>query len=429
MQPESTSPPEVDAAAGHVVEDHYSLDASSDTAMMASDLTAPPEVGLSPLGTTTVTPSGPVAGGIHRMLRWFLFWPVVVYLLARMLTLVALVTANRFTHKGLAGELDIWDGTWFIRAGEHGWPSHLPMVHGHVAGSTIAFFPMFPLTIRWLSAATTVSPLIVGLVVSGVTGVTAVLAIGMLVRQYTDSHIARRAALLFVLFPGTFAFSLVYSEGIVITCVAFGLLALLCRRWWLAGVLGLVATATSPIALAFALSCAWCAGWAVRRDRNWRALIAPVLAPLGFIAYMAWLWEHTGVFSAWRLTERGGWKSYPSLSYPVHVVTTFVFDPIAPTETGQLLVAGTVVTVIGAVLAIRQRQPAPVLIYGLAAALMAAIASPVGLRPRFIMLAFPLVIAYGTRLRGRAYTWAVAISACLLVAMSALELASTAVFP
>ena len=87
------------------------------------------------------------------------------------------------------------------------------------------------------------------------------------------------------------------------------------------------------------------------------------------------------------------------------------------------------VAVIGAVLAIRQRQPAPVLIYGLAATVLAAIASPVGLRPRFVMVAFPLVVAYGTRLRGRAYTGAVVLSAALLVAMSALEFGSWAVFP
>ncbi len=144
---------------------------------------------------------------------------------------------------------------------------------------------------------------------------------------------------------------------------------------------------------------------------------------------MAWLWVHTGTLSAWRLTEQGGWKSGPSFLYPIHVVTTFVLDPLAPTETGQILIAGTVLAVIGAILAIREPQPAPVLIYGLAAALMTAVSSPVGLRPRFVMLAFPLVLAYGTRLRGRVYIGAVVLSALLLTAMTVLELGSTAVFP
>jgi hypothetical protein len=361
--------------------------------------------------------------------RWFLFRPVAVYVLCRAVTLASLAIADLFTHNGLSGDLNIWDAHWFIRAAVHGWPSHLPVSSGHVVGSTLAFFPLFPLVIRWLSALTSLSPLAVGVAVSGATGLTAVIAVGMVVREFAGSQKAERAALLFTLLPGSFVFSLVYSEGIVITCVAFGLLALMRRRWWLAGLLGLVASATSPIALAFVISCAWCAGVELWRHRNWRSLLAPVLAPLGFVGYMAWLWVHTGSPSAWRVAERVGWKSYPSLHYPIHIVTTFVSDPVAPTRTGQLLLIGTVVAVIGAVLAIRQHQPAPVLLYGLAAAGLAAISAPVGLRPRFLLLAFPLVAAIGTRLHGRAYAAVVALSVSLLLVMSLSTLASTAVFP
>jgi hypothetical protein len=371
-----------------------------------------------------VTPRG--GKGVRR---WFLFWPVSVYLVARALTVAGAAAIDCFTHKSLSADLGVWDGQWFIRAAQHGWPNHLPMVHGPPARSTIAFFPLFPLTIRWLTDATSSSPLVVGLTISGVTGLTAVVAIGMLVREYADSRQATRATLLFVVFPGTFVFSLAYAEGIVITCVAFGLTALLRKNWWLAGVLGLLATAASPIALAFVLSCAWCAGREILRHRTWQAVIAPVLAPLGFIAYMGWLWAHTGTLSAWRWTERWGWNSYPSFTYPFRVVATFVRDPVAPTETGQILFVGVVVTVVGAVLAVREHQPSAVLIYGLTAAALAAVSSPVGLRPRFIMLAFPLVVAYGTRLRGRAYVGAVVVSAALLATMTVIELASTAVFP
>jgi hypothetical protein len=176
------------------------------------------------------------------------------------------------------------------------------------------------------------------------------------------------------------------------------------------------------------LSCAWSAGWAVKRTHRVGPLVAPALAPLGFVAYMAWLWGHTGVASAWRLTQQGGWNSSPSLTYPYHVMT-FSAHPLGPTETGQILFAGTVVAVVGAVLAVRQRQPAPVLVYGLAAAALVALSAPVGLRPRFVMLAFPLVIAYGTRLRGWAYAGLLVLSSCALVAMTALEFASWAVFP
>jgi hypothetical protein len=354
---------------------------------------------------------------------------VAVYLLCRAVTLASLAVADIFTHHGLGGDLDIWDARWFIRAAEKGWPTHLPEVHGHVVASTLAFLPAFPLAIRWLTDLTGLSPVAVGVTISGVSGLTAIVAVGMLVSHFAGAVKAERAALLMAVFPGSFVFSLVYSEGIVVTCIAFGLLALLRRQWWLAGLLGLIASATTPIALAFVVSCAWCSGSAIRQQRDWRSLLAPVLAPLGFVAYLAWLWGHTGNLSAWRLAERGGWKSYPSLSYPIHIVTTFVFDPVAPTRTGQLLFFGTVAAIIGAVFAIRERQPMPVLLYGLVAAAIAAGSAPIGLRPRFLMLAFPLIVAVGTRLRGRAYGWTVAVSVCLLMVMTLSELASTAVFP
>jgi hypothetical protein len=374
-------------------------------------------------------PPAPPEGRTRRIRRWFLFWPVVAYLAARVVTMATLLIADLADHRSLAGQLARWDGTWFLRAAEQGWPRHLPMAHGHVTANTTAFFPVLPIAIRWLSSATTLSPLAVGVTISAVTGLTAVVAVGLLVRRFTGSQQATRATLLFAVFPGTFAFSLVYTEGILVTCIALGLLALLERRWWLAGLLGLLATATSPIALAFVLSCAWCAGWAAWRDRSVRPLVAPLLAPLGLLAYLGWLWRHTGVLDAWRLTEQGGWSSSSSLLYPLRILGTFARDPLGPTLTGQILVAGTVVAVIGAVLAIRQRQPAPVLIYGLAAAVLAATSAPIGLRPRFVMVAFPLVVAYGTRLRGLAYTGALLVSAALLVAMTALEFASWAVFP
>jgi Mannosyltransferase (PIG-V) len=423
MRSESTS--EVGAGTAERVvapaPESVGLIAPSGTAVDADDGSSP--------SRGAPAPSALDGEGDRHPRRWFLFRPVAVYVLCRAVTLASLAVADLFTHHGLGGDLYIWDAHWFLRAAVHGWPGHLPVSSGHVVGSTLAFFPLFPLVIRWLSALTSLSPLAVGVAVSGATGLTAVIAVGMVVREFAGSQKAEHAALLFTLFPGSFVFSLVYSEGIVITCVAFGLLALLRRRWWLAGLLGLVASATSPIALAFVISCAWCAGVELVRHRNWRSLLAPLLAPLGFVGYMVWLWVHTGSPSAWRVAERVGWKSYPSLHYPIHIVTTFVSDPVAPTRTGQLLLIGTVVAVIGAVLAIRQHQPAPVLLYGLAAAALAAISAPVGLRPRFLLLAFPLVVAIGTRLRGRAYAGVVALSVCLLLVMSLSTLASTAVFP
>ena len=255
----------------------------------------------------------------RRRYRWILR-PAVIYLVSRVITWSTLAITAPFVHLGMLQEVDRWDSRWFLRAAAMGWPQHLPYDHGHVAGSTIAFFPLFPLSIRWLSHLTGMSVLAAGITVTTVTGLTAMIGVWALVRHYADRSSADRATLLVALFPGSFVLSMVYSEGFALTFLAFGILALLQGRWLLAGFLGLLASFTTPVALAFEVSCLWCAYRELSADRNWRALAAPVLAPLGFVYYQVWIWQHTGNLDAWRLTERGGWKSYPSLVYAVHTV-------------------------------------------------------------------------------------------------------------
>jgi hypothetical protein len=354
---------------------------------------------------------------------------VATYVVVRLATLMFVIVDDRLRHSGLVAHLSIWDGEWFLQAVAHGWPSHLPMVNGHVGASDVAFFPVLPLVLRAIADVTTLSAAVVGLWVSALSGLSALVAIGYLAREFAGQEKAERAALLFAVAPGAFIFNLIYAEGILLTCVALGLLALLRKKWVLAGVLGAVASATSPVGMVFVAVCALSALLAVARDREWKSLWALVLSPVGFLAWMAYLWVHTGTLMAWRLTERGGWQSYPSLAYPVRILTHFLFNPASPTMTGQILFAGTVASILGVVLICQERQPVPVLAYGILSVVFFAVSAPVGLRPRFVMLAFPIVIAAATRWSGWRYRFVLALSIMLLVLMTIEEMSSFAVFP
>ena len=341
--------------------------------------------------------------------------------------MAAMAVAAPIAHLSFGGAVNRWDTRWLVRAAAHGWPSRLVTVHGHVKATTIAFFPLFPLISRWTSDVTGAPLFFSAAMLSSVTGLSAVVAVWILVRDYAGHNAADRASFLFAMFPGSFVFSLAYAEGIVITLVALGLVALRRRCWVLAGVAGALATAASPVALAFGISCLWTAIVEVRSSRDWRVLAAPVLAPVGFVCYQLWLWVHTGNAWAWKLTERGGWDSYLSVRYPLHVVWQLV--TLGSTANMNVIAAATFVAAIGMVLALRDRQPAPIFLYGLGVCVAAVLTAPVGLRPRFVLDAFPFVAVMGVHLRGKRFRYALGASVIGLVALTVFSVDSFKVFP
>ncbi len=383
------------------------------------------------LGPVRAAPAGEVVAGRLGERAWVAVWRAgLVYLASRALVVLTMGVVAVVGGGSLGARIDRWDSVWYLRAVDGGYPSHLPTVNGHVLANTIAFFPGLPLIIRAVSGATGLSHFAAGVAVSSMTGLTATIGVWLLVREYAGERAADRATLLFAFFGGSFVFSMIYSEGLVITGVAFGLLALMRRRWVVAGVLGLVATAAAPIALAFVLSCGWAAFVAIRRERDWSSLAAPALAPVGTIAYLLWSWQHTGTLAAFTQTERGGWHSYLSIAYPFKIIWANLAHPITTTANPRLVFFCLLGAAAAAVIALRDRQPSLLVIYGIAVAAIAMITQPVGLRPRLVLDAFPLILAVALRYReGWKYNVLVTGSLAFLVAMTAYTVGSWTVFP
>ena len=376
----------------------------------------------------TVAP-GRLSGFGDRM--WRSTWrPGVIYLASRAVVVLTMGLVAVFAGGSLGGRIYRWDSIWYLRASGNGYPTHLPMGHGHVLANTIAFFPGLPFLIRGLSGLTGMSQFSAGVAISSITGLTATIGVWALVREYAGDRAANRATILFALFPGSFVFSMIYSEGLVITGAAFGLLALMRRKWILAGLLGLMATAAAPIALAFVLCCAWAAVGAIRRDRDWRSLAAPVLAPLGTLVYLVWIWRHTGVASAFSQTERGGWRSFLSIAYPFRIIGGYLTHPLSSYANNTLVFFCIIGVVVAVVIGLRDRQPSLLMLYGATVGALAILTAPVGPRPRIILDAFPLILAVAVRYQdGWKYRLAVGTSAILLLAFTAYQVGSWSVFP
>jgi hypothetical protein len=375
--------------------------------MMGVDTTAPARPSVD-----VAVPDEP--GGRPAIRAWAALAarPVGIYLASRAVVLTAIWMASRMPPPDRVGHMvTFWDSGWYISTARQGYPAVLPMVDGHVAQSNIAFSPGFPLCIRVVHLVG-FSYDMAALLVAGAAGMVAVVLLWLLLRRMWGDAAADRGVALFCFFPGAFVLSGAYAEPLMLALAVGSLLMLLSRRWVLAGVLAALATATTPHALALVPACAWGAATAIRQRREWSALAAPVLAPLGFIAFLAFLWHRTGMPDAYLRTHEA-WDVHLAVADTWHKFSDFSHHPLLDMNI-TVAVAGTLVLAVMLVLLVRARPPGPVLAYTLGIVLPVMVTATMGARPRFLLTAFPLVAGLGRWLRGNAFAAVLAGSATLL---------------
>jgi hypothetical protein len=298
-----------------------------------------------------------------------------------------------------------------------------------VPGSAIGFFPVWPLVLRGVSDVTGASTIAVGAVLVFVLGAAAAVAIWYLVRDLCDESVADRAVVLWVFFPGSVVLSMVYSEALLILLSATCLLALLRKQWWIAGVAAGVATGVHPDALVLVACCLWAAGVALWRDRDWWALVAPVLSVAGIVGYFAYLWSSTGDLLRWYHVQRNIWHVRDGFARNTVDVLRTSFTHPHDLQDGIVPAIGLVFAVIGLVLMVQWRPPVLIWIFTLGILVAAFESSLLGARPRVLLTAFPLVVALARWTKANWFAAVVGASGVLLGAMTFLLFSLVLVAP
>lgn len=323
--------------------------------------------------------------------------PLIAFVASRIVTLLAIALAAFAARKPFDRIITAWDGRWYEKIALGGYPTSVP--HGDFAAGTgrrvqseVAFFPIYPMLVRILDPVLPGSAATAGMVVSLLCGAAATVLVWMVAERVADRQTADRAAILFAFFPGAFVMSLVYAEALMVALVAASLLALMDRRWALAGVVAALATATRPNASAVAAACAWAALVAVWRRREWRAMVAPLLAPAGMTGFFAFLWWHTGEPLIWFRVQAQGWGEEVDFGHRnLSTAWAFVQSPLS--DPNRLVLGLSLLFAFGAVaLMLRARLPGVLNVYALTS-LGLVLTSHINARPRFLFVAFPLVIA------------------------------------
>jgi hypothetical protein len=243
--------------------------------------------------------------------------PALIFLGIRELGLLVLTwMASRNLHS-VSEALRSWDGQWFLAiagGGYTGVPDGLVDAFGQRSAETpLAFFPGYPMVVRWFAAID--GPNGIGLVTSALT---VTIASGVfcsygLARMGT--HIrggSRRVGLilvaLFAAAPMSVVLSMAYSEAMFCAFAVWALVGVLERKWLLAGVCCTLAglVRSTGAALVLAVCVAALLAIIARRD-GWRPWVGALLAPLGLIGYLAWVGTRTGEWNGWFALQERGW--------------------------------------------------------------------------------------------------------------------------
>jgi hypothetical protein len=241
-----------------------------------------------------------------------------------------------------------WDSAWYLDIAKQG---YLPGAYAAGQYSNIAFFPVFPQTVRLLYRALPAgwqgdqAAVLLGITVANLC---ALAALGLLywhVRErFGDRAMAARAVVFLLAFPTAFFLSCFYTESMFLLLALATYHTAWKGRWATAGVLGALLAATRPTGVLILVPLLWMRLAAA--DFKFAQLGARVwwlaLVPTGFAAYALYLWRLTGDASA-VFTAQAAWNRHfasplalfddpiPPYGDPVHLdrVLTLAFAALA----------------------------------------------------------------------------------------------------
>jgi hypothetical protein len=266
-----------------------------------------------------------------------------------------------------------WDAALLVRVAVDGYPrSYEYGPDGRLLGSTVAFFPGYPLLIRLGHAITRVDAATVAIAIAWIcAGVLAVLACALGTALWNRRTGLVLTALL-CLQPMSVVYSMGYSEPVFLMFAVGALLAAYRERWLLAGVVGLAACLTRPTGAAVALALlAAAVMYGSNREngpRRWWALAGAGLAAAGVPAYLIWVGMRFGDAMAWFKVQSAGWgTSFDKGAMVVGFIRDGLRagDGFVHVSVAWLLIVALAAATVAVWLAFERRVWPPLVVYGL----------------------------------------------------------------
>lgn len=323
-----------------------------------------------------------------------------------------------------------WDALWYQHIAEEGY---------RAGNGTSAFYPLFPLIVRGVSALTLGNTVLAGLVVSAVAFVAVAWLTWRLIALeapqlgWPDSPaLPAIGVLLLAAFPTGFFLLAPYTEGLFLALALATFYSARTGRPWAAGILGLFAALSRPQGVFLALPIAWEVlrqgdgiRWLLRRGgrrpaASLLAALLPVAGLVGLTSYQRAILEETRTGleaqTIWGYQLVLPWDAVgASWSYVIDRAGTVGADLVEALNLASLL-GGVAIAIIAA-----RRLPLAYALYALPSMLLLAVRqmsfSPLMSVTRYVLVVFPLFLVATGWLGQRPRLAVAVIVAGLLVEM------------
>ncbi|MFF2653260.1 hypothetical protein [Streptomyces sp. NPDC058045] len=280
-----------------------------------------------------------------------------------------------------------WDSVWYARIATEGY------AHTLTRHSDLAFFPLFPMASRALHTLTpaSVTGAAFGIaVVSSLAAAWGVFAVG-------DKLYGRRVgillAVLWAALPTATVQWMGYTESLFTALAAWSLYAVLTGRWVWAGSLAALCGLTRPTGAAVAGAVAVTGLLTLRRHFSGRVLAGTLLAPLGWLGYLAWVGVRLGRWDGYFAVQERWHNQWDGGAVTWHWLSELFTVQPRP-QLWLVVVASTlIVSTLLFLLSVADRQPLPLLLFtGLLLLITLGSGGVFTPRARFLMPGFPLLL-------------------------------------
>ncbi|RLK22495.1 hypothetical protein DER29_0329 [Micromonospora sp. M71_S20] len=359
-----------------------------------------------PATTTPAHPAELPSGPIGRLRAAFrhAMPALAAWTTVRLVGLLTVWLWARNTGRSPVRELTDSDGVLYLGIARNGYDAVEKLQN-----SNMAFFPLYPGLTAALGRITPLDLRHAALLVAWAGGFAAAWGLFAVGAHLYNRRVGVFLAVLWGVLPHSVVQVMSYSEGLFTALAAWSLYAVLRHHWLTAGALCLAAGLTRPtgssligvVGLAALIA-------VVRRQDGWRPWAAMLLAPAGWVGYLAWVGWRTGSPNGWFRIQGEGWGS--SFDFGVNTVQRAQWVLSRPAELEFYMVTLVVLLALMLfVLSMLNRQPWQLLLYsGLLLVTTLGAAGFYHSKARFLLPAFPLLLPAAVALaqtsRARAVT-------------------------